>query len=117
MIRRMFVLVLLGTVFWPASGQSLDKNGKSFALGAGVNSCGQWTKARVEGGVPVDESWIEGFISSHNHYADGPNDLGRNMKLDALRSWVDNYCSQHPGDLLVSAAEALVIELIERRPP
>jgi hypothetical protein len=41
MIRRMFVLVLLGTVFWPASGQSLDKNGKSFALGAGVNSCGQ----------------------------------------------------------------------------
>ena len=117
MIRRMFVLVLLGTVFWPASGQSLDKNSKSFMLGAGVNSCGQWTKARVEGGAPVDESWIEGFISSHNHYAEGPNDLGRNMKLDALRSWVDNYCSQHPGDLLVSAAEALVIELIERRPP
>jgi len=117
MRRRMFASVLLATVFWPASGQSLDQNGKSFVLGAGVSSCEQWTKARVGGGVPVDESWIEGFISSHNHYAPGPNDLGMNMTLDALRSWVDNYCSQHPGVRLVSAAEALVIELIKRRPP
>ena len=115
---RIFALVLLATVFWPARGQSLDQNGKFLALGAGMNSCGQWTKARVEGDLPmVDVNWIQGFISSHNHYAPGPNDLGMGMKLDALRSWVDNYCSQHPSDLLVSAAEALVIELITRRPP
>jgi hypothetical protein len=118
MRRRVFALVLLAPVFWPASGQSLDQNEKFLALGAGMNSCGQWTKARVESGVSIaDENWIQGFISSHNHYAPGPNDLGMGMKLDALRSWVDNYCSQHPADLLVFAAEALVIELIKRRPP
>jgi hypothetical protein len=108
-----FVLVLLVALSWPASGRAVDQNGKFFVMGAGRDSCGQWTKARLGGGVSVvHENWIQGFISSHNHYAEGPNDLGMGMKLEALRSWVDNYCSQHPGNLIVFAAEALVIELI-----
>jgi hypothetical protein len=117
MRRCRFALVLIATALWPTVGQSLDQNGKFLALGAGMNSCGHWTKARAEGDSIVDENWIQGFISSHNHYAFGPNDLGMGMKLDALRSWIDDYCSQHPAALIVSAAEALVIELIKRRPP
>jgi len=68
---------------------------------------------RVGGGV---SSFCKASSAHTNHYADGPNGLGRGMKLDALRSWVDNYCSQHPGDLLVLAAEALFIELILSEP-
>jgi hypothetical protein len=85
MRRCRFALVLIATTLWPTGGQSLDQNGKFLAIGAGLNSCGHWTKVRAEGGDSiVDENWIQGFISSHNHYAFGPNDLGMGMKLDAL---------------------------------
>jgi hypothetical protein len=116
--RQMFAIGLLATMLWPSSAQSLDQNGKFTALGAGANSCEQWTKARSDGGVSIgDQSWIQGFISSHNHYAPGPNDLGKGVSAPALRSWVDNYCSQHPSVLLVYAAEALVIELLRSHSP
>ena len=114
---RMVAIALLATALCASKAQSLDKNGKFTVLGAGANSCEQWTKARSEGDVSISgQSWIQGFISSHNHYAPGPNDLGKGISPDAVRSWVDNYCSQHPSALLVYAAEALVIELIRRHP-
>lgn len=114
---RIFAVGLLATLFWTSHSQSLDQNGQFTALGAGANSCEQWSKARSNGGVSIgDQSWIQGFISSHNHYAPGPNDLGKGISPEALRSWIDNYCSQHPSGLLVYAAEALVIELIRRHP-
>jgi hypothetical protein len=115
---HMIAIGLLATVLCTSKAQSLDKDGKFTVLGAGANSCEQWTKARSEGGVSMGgQSWIQGFISSHNHYAPGPNDLGKGIRPDAIRSWVDSYCSRHPSALLVHAAEALIVELIRRHPP
>jgi hypothetical protein len=116
-MRRSRILAMLATLFWTSNSQSLDQNGQFTALGVGANSCEHWSKARSTGGVSIsDQSWIQGFISSHNHYAPGPNDLGKGISPEALRSWIDNYCSQHPSFSLVYAAEALVIELIRRHP-
>src|SRR5262249_33017026 len=117
-IRGRITLALLAALVWPFSAQALDRNGTYIIWGPGANTCEQWATARRERSVPsADQSWIQGFVSSHNHYADGPNDLGKGITPDALRSWVDSYCTQHPHDLLVRAAETLVIELIRSHPP
>ena len=116
--ERCLFAVWLAMLLSTSAAKSLDKNGSFIIWGAGATTCERWTMARRAGRVPVAaQSWIQGFVSSHNHYAEGPNDLGKGMTPDALRSWVDDYCSGHPDHLLAAAAEALVIELILRRPP
>jgi hypothetical protein len=115
--RCLFAVAWLAMLVSASAANSLDKNGSFIIWGAGATTCERWTAARARGVPLAAQSWIQGFVSSHNHYAEGPNDLGKGMSPDDLRSWVDNYCSGHPDHLLAAAAEALVIELILRRPP
>lgn len=116
MLGRIIAIGFLATVT-PVCVQALDEGGKFLIWGVGTNSCEQWTNARIERPIPpVYMSWIQGFVSSHNHYAEGPNDLGRNIQPALVTNWIDRYCSQHPQDLLAQAAEALVIQLIKRDP-
>ena len=47
----------------------------------------------------------------------GPSHLATGTDAEAIMTWIDDYCSQHPGDSLTVAAKALVNELTEKATP
>lgn len=90
-------------------------------LGAGNDSCGKWTDAKTNGGWPrvIYESWLGGFVSGMNMNGSFMKygDLTEGMDIPGMVAWVDNYCAAKPLDKVMGATEALVIELLSRKPP
>ena len=92
------------------TGAAEAQPGSFHPLGAASMSCGDWTAARRENKPRswAAEQWVLGFLS-------GVGYAGNQYGLDPLTgvddqgvwAWVDNYCRDHPLDLLVIAAEAL----------
>jgi hypothetical protein len=56
--------------------------------------------------------WALGYMSGQNSMDIGAmRYAGRGWTHDSVMLWLQNYCSQHPLDLFVSAAEKLRQEL------
>jgi hypothetical protein len=88
-------------------------------FGVGGGSCETWTQARRQSShsdVGVVQ-WALGFISAIN--AVGPIsdrvDFLRDIDYDAIVSWMDNYCLEHPPDLIEGAVRHLALELAKRK--
>jgi hypothetical protein len=83
----------------------------------GMKSCGAWLKNRTEQPAPslgtrVDSAWLAGYLSG---VAVARNiDFLKGVDESIIKSWMDNYCSSHPLDLMGNAADALSIELKNR---
>jgi hypothetical protein len=83
----------------------------------GMKSCETWVKNRAEQPVHslstmVDNAWLTGYLSG---VAVARNiDFLRGVDENIIMSWMDNYCSNHPLDLIGYAADALSIELKKR---
>lgn len=78
-------------------------------------SCGAWTKARNDRSdfvAPQYEMWVLGLVSGMNWR--GPPARSEGPDADALFAWVDQYCTAHPLDLVVTAADKLSRELEAR---
>ena len=88
-------------------------------LGAGPNSCGQWTqdKAANSNLRDLDVQWLLGFVSAYNFYESAKGDETNGPDNQGLISWVDNYCAQHPLEQISTAAIELVTELTNRNKP
>lgn len=83
----------------------------------GMKSCDAWVKNRAEQPAPsldamVDSAWLAGYLSG---VAVARNiDFLKGVDVNIIKSWMDNYCSSHPLDLMGDAADALSIELKKR---
>jgi hypothetical protein len=83
----------------------------------GMKSCAAWVKNRAELPAPslgaiVDGAWLDGYLSG---VAVARNiDFLKDVDKNIIRSWMDNYCSNHPSGLMGDAADALSIELKKR---
>jgi hypothetical protein len=77
------------------------------------NSCGGWIDVRRPRSVNQGkEGWVLGFLSGVNSGED--KDFLTNTDAPSVWAWFDNYCSTHPLDDLVTAADALIAELRHR---
>jgi hypothetical protein len=85
-------------------------------LGIGNDSCGQWTQSRREIGYRWQGyvSWVQGFLTAINLFADETHDVTRGIDSDGLVSWIDNFCQQHPLENIAFAAQQLLSELKSR---
>jgi hypothetical protein len=89
-------------------------------MGAGVRSCGEWFSDRQgkKAGASPKESWVLGYISAINSLypaAQIPLDLLKGMDAEGIFVWIDNYCRDHPLDLIGNAAASAVGALKAKR--
>lgn len=104
-----FALMLAST----AAHAHGDSSGSFTILGHGVISCGTWTKDQADGSLSAagERAWLLGFLTAFNLYGPGTSDVSSATDSNGLVGWVNTYCQQHPLDKMVTAAQALVVEL------
>jgi len=110
-----------------ASGQAVAQS-TIYAIGMGLNSCGQYLSAvhnhppgtytsieRPQEGEFFDEAsryqqWLGGFISGSNWKT--YKDNGNNVRTDgaAIDGWMRKWCEQNPTKKVFEAAAAFVLE-------
>lgn len=93
----------------PASPEAFDYT----VEGAGVRNCTAYKKESKKGSSMhyIDLNWAKGFISGVNYIhakTSGDSHLGRDLDLDSLTDWIDDYCKDHPDATLSDASVALV---------
>ena len=80
-------------------------------IGAGLDSCGIWTAERRDRSFTAGHytQWVVGYLSGAASWG---HDLDPMKGLDAqaVWSWMDNYCQEHPLATIVEAATAFVKE-------
>jgi hypothetical protein len=87
----------------PVSGQGVA------IIGEGLQSCGNWTTARRDDLDASKTAWILGYLS-------GIGFSGSQLGLDPLRntdgqavlSWIDGFCRDHPVSNIAGAGAAFV---------
>lgn len=109
MIR--ILLLGLAMVISTADGASAKK-----IWGAGFSSCREWQDNRANVVGLQQRSWIAGYLSGHNVASWGGDFLEPKPDVDAMWTWIDNYCKNKPLAHLMDAVNALKDELEAREP-
>jgi hypothetical protein len=119
-LRKLIAVLLIGTCYTTAIAQQVTW--------IGVDSCGEWVKARriettsknggsVQDGwsMLVKKAWLLGFLSGSSS---GLNkDLLKEPDGESLFLWTDNYCRTNPLKNLGQAGNALIGELLNKKNP
>jgi hypothetical protein len=83
--------------------------------GEGVASCRAWSDAhtRKTDRFPVQDSWLLGYVNAVAGFLDFPGveDFTAKFHNRDLVNWIDDYCSAHPEEPIIRAADALMREL------
>ena len=119
MNRSIGMYLLAGTVLVAAINANAltHPRGGYHVLGAGATSCESWTKAGRS--RPLAEAylqWVLGYITAiYGLDVIAGSDVTGGIDADGVQTWIDNYCAQHPVELVVKAAEEISKELIARQ--
>ena len=54
-------------------------------------------------------NWIKGFITGINWSHD--SNIARDLSIETVDDWVDDYCRKNLNDSIAKASEALVVHL------
>jgi hypothetical protein len=89
----------------------------NFVIGSGTASCGTWTQARKAQSTisSLLAQWVAGYLSSANVNDSSPSDILKDQDYDGLMAWVDKYCQENPLDVIGTAAQKLLEELLVRQ--
>ena len=101
-------LAIVGHMAVPAN---VARAAGSALYGAGTLTCGEWQRRRSTGNTGDTlqlQVWIGGFLSGSDEVIDV---IASKATEVTYYAWVDNYCSQHPLDLVEDAAAVLRNEL------
>lgn len=84
--------------------------------GAGLLSCGTWTKHRND--LPYAyqfQAWVDGYLSAYNIASDGADFLLPVLKnKDGIYAWIDEYCRANPLDPIIKGMLPLIEQLKTR---
>ena len=99
-----FALAMVGPMAIPAN---VAWGAATALYGARTLTCGEWQWHRSIGnkGATLQlQAWIDGFLSGSDEEIDF---IAPKATEVASYTWIDNYCSQHPIDLVEDAAAVL----------
>jgi hypothetical protein len=115
MIAAIFAIVVIASA---AHAESLPPDQDIIVWGAGGSSCGKWTLARQSRSVNAGlyTQWVAGYLSGKNveSPSNPQNDPLKGTDFAGLMAWIDNYCSSHPLEAIIAAANKLMDELRAR---
>ncbi len=100
---------------------SVDVSSDWAVKGEGNFSCPDYVSAKQSNTAKLYSSisWVQGFISGMNYQdaldRDADSFIGQELLAASMVSWIENHCRANPQDYLSDAAEALVVELKEKR--
>ena len=78
-------------------------------IGAGVDTCGQWTANRTLPHSPQalqDEQWALGYLSAVGEHGDKGADPLDGVSALGVWTWIDTFCRDHPSAHIADAVEA-----------
>lgn len=107
--------VLLAALFF-AFASGFSANGSAVTV-KGMKNCGAWLKSHAGQAAPslntfVDNAWLDGYLSG---VAVARNiDFLKDVDEKIVHIWINDYCSNHPSDLIGYAADALSVVLKNR---
>ncbi|HEY2987759.1 MAG TPA: hypothetical protein VGL11_08535 [Candidatus Binatia bacterium] len=85
-------------------------------VGAGSDSCRQWTEARNDPGTHYQyRQWIFGFVSGYNSH--DPSNQIVPPDSSAVIEWIDNFCKANPQRALYFAAASLAKKMAKSAQP
>jgi len=86
--------------------------------GEGLASCTMWVQEhdRKSSRQHVQDSWLLGYVSAVSGMLEipGVEDVSGPFHNADLVMWVNDYCSSHPEEPLIRAADALMRDLARR---
>lgn len=87
-----------------------------FIWGTGKDLCSDFIGAKAEfehRGAEKDHlahvNWVKGFITGINWAKD--SEIARDLDIETVRKWMDNYCRANLHETVAAAAAAMVTEL------
>lgn len=111
-VRLVFILSVAS-----APTLAADKNGDFFARGLGSQPCEHYIaeKAKQSASYFLYRSWLNGYISAFNQYADDSYDVAPNATMAGVANAVESVCKQHPKKQFWTAAFGLTQALWKGR--
>ena len=92
-----------------APASAADKNGNFFARGLGSQPCQHYVAEKAKGSATyfLYRSWLNGYMSAFNQYADDTYDVAPNATMAGLANAVESICKQNPKQQFWTAAFGL----------
>ena len=86
-----------------------DKSGNYAIWGKGQKSCFRYMKDRSAGKDEPYKNYIMGYLTAYNAMSPETYSISRDMKLDEIMTWVDDYCEPNQ----MSGIERSLLEFID----
>ena len=107
-MKRALILAIL--IVMVSAAMAMPPGGFD-VIGLATESCGKWTAVRRDHASAWGyEQWFLGFITGVDYmgHANGLQPM-RGTDAAGILAWADNYCREHPLNLIVQAADAFII--------
>ena len=86
-----------------------DKSGNYAIWGKGMKSCYHYLKDRDADKDTSYKNYIMGYLTAYNAMTPETYSISKNMKLDEIMTWMDDYCdSQKMSGLELSLIEFII---------
>ncbi len=72
--------------------QAADKSGNYAIWGKGQKSCFRYLQDRSAAEDEPYKNYIMGYLTAYNAITPETYSISRNMKLDEIMTWLDDYC-------------------------
>lgn len=115
----LFVAFVTAAVTIAAPASAADKNGDFFARGLGSQRCQHYVAEKAKGSATyfLYRSWLNGYMSAFNQYAEDNYDVAPNATMIGLANAVEAVCKQNPKQQFWTAAFGLTQALWKGRLP
>ena len=105
-MKKLIKVFILASVLVSTSGY-----GTTTVMGVAAGNCETWIKDKEEGceAYSFNRVYLLGFLTGVNSLA--PKDIMADRDVKRLFESVDNYCKEHPDDIIYEAFGNLATEL------
>ena len=109
--------LILAAATWSATAEAEENH---VVIGAGGKTCAEFAKAYQQEPEIVEAlflTWAQGFLSGVSVMSPTAmdSDDARSLTVQEQRSFIRNYCNQHPLETFQSATISLLMEIQSRR--
>jgi hypothetical protein len=111
------VATFIGFVAWDGRAEAADKSWSPPGLGIGDEDCSAWL-ARSEPGKSSrekQESWLFGFLSGYNYFADPKVGLFFHYDEPELPYWIDRECQRNLHQKLTVTIDLMLRKMLSAK--
>ena len=98
-----------------ASGAAADRDGNYAVWGPGAKSCHSYNQASGDDARIPYRNYVMGYLTAYNAVSVETYAITRDMNLEAVMGWLDDYCGQKPMHSFEQALIDLTSSHVEER--